>query len=118
MAKTYTLKHTALVGTVEDVSGFLKAADRLNVHVFSPERGGGWKALLEETGVGYSRGWLILRTADLEANAPELITPMSEMLAEQAAKGKDTESFVAWFAHRIVVPMRDDQALSWGEISV
>lgn len=106
-----SLKHRYLTGTAttEQVEALVALAQE-------PEFS--WKEAIEATGVGYSRGWLIVRTAFLEANAPELITPMADMLKAEAAKGKSSDDFVLWFAHRIVVPMRDDHQLSWGEISV
>ena len=106
------MKYTALVGTA--------TADQVKrlVVLSQGEDEQGWKALIEATGIGYSRGWLLARTAYLERTAPELITPMSEMLTEAQKDGAKSEEWVKWFAHRIVVPMRDDAQLSWGEISV
>lgn len=60
--------------------------------------------------IGYSRAWLIVRRAWLEMNDPKSLTKLP------AATGDKDATNRAW--SKVISPMRDEQQLSWGEISV
>jgi hypothetical protein len=99
-----------------------------------------WAKVEAATGIGYSRGWLIVRHAWLSANAPQLLVdwkPKYEAALAQAtaagnadaflakevdAKGEAIPGAVSAGERRVLSPivhdLRDGKALSWGEISV
>ena len=80
----------------------------------------GWHSNDDGTynGIGYSRGWLIVRRAWLEAHAPEAIVdwPTLRAAAEKRYKGNFNEALHLFTP--VAVALRDKQQLSWGEIAV
>jgi hypothetical protein len=82
-----------------------------------------WAKVEDATGIGYSRGWLIVRRAYLEAYQPELVVDTNVLIAEALAHfteaGKATEfNPVKDGLGKIAEHYRDDLSLSWGEIAV
>lgn len=99
-----------------------------------------WAKVEAQTGIGYSRGWLIVRHAWLTANAPQLLVdwkPAYEAALQQATDAGQADAFLAKETdekgeaipgavsageRRVLSPivhdLRDGKALSWGEISV
>lgn len=71
--------------------------------------------------IKYSRAWLILRRAWLEANSPKLIVKVSD-----AAKAKAQKTYgdvdPKWLERHVYGPivqdLHDEQGCSWGEIMV
>ncbi len=59
--------------------------------------------------IGYSRAWLIVRRAYLEVNEPSALVTLptnADAVKQQLAQSK------------VIVPMRNEAQLSWGEIAV
>lgn len=99
-----------------------------------------WAQVEAATGIGYSRGWLIVRYAYLAKNAPALLVdwkPAYEAALKQATDAGQADAFLAKETdekgeaipgavsageRRVLSPivhdLRDAKALSWGEISV
>ena len=70
------------------------------------------------TEIGYSRGWLILRRAWIEANAPELLVDTASLTAAALAKHGSEYDLNKHVIEPVAADLRDRQALSWGEIAV
>jgi hypothetical protein len=82
-----------------------------------------WAKVEDATGIGYSRGWLIVRRAYLELNQPGLIVDTNGLIAEARAhfteNGRESEfNPVKDGLGRIAEHYRDNLSLSWGEIAV
>jgi hypothetical protein len=82
-----------------------------------------WAKVEALTGIGYSRGWLIVRRQWLEAFQPELLVDTDALIAEAYAHfaelGKASEfNSVRDGLGKIAAHHRDSLALSWGEIAV
>ena len=60
--------------------------------------------------IKYSRAWLIVRRAWIEANAPELLVTLPQHVGLDQAEGLRADG-------KVIAGLRD-QALSWGEIAV
>ena len=94
-----------------------------------------WAKVEAATGIGYSRGWLIVRRASLQKNPPNLLVDAKGLMAkalEQATTAGKVGEFTAHEGGQqknvtagerrtlspIVHKHRDGLQLSWGEIAV
>lgn len=105
---------------VQDVRKLLDMALEKNGH-FKPDFN--WDKPRKVLGIGYSRGWLIVRRRHLELTAPSLLVPTAEILADarkEAEKaGKLMEHDDLQIMGAIVRRLRlENKGISWGEIAV
>jgi hypothetical protein len=89
-----------------------------------------WDEIAKHTEVGYSRGWLIVRRAWLEVNAPELLIPVAKLMADATAQATTAGTLGDFNAksggvtngeRRVLGPVVQDLRTknnSWGEIAV
>lgn len=94
-----------------------------------------WAEVESKTEIGYSRGWLIVRRAYLEANAPDLLVDAKGLLDKARKQASDAGQLIAFETHEggqkanvtagerrvlspIVHDLRDAKLCSWGEIAV
>lgn len=83
-----------------------------------------WDKIEQEAGtkVGYSRGWLVVRRAYVEQNMPTVLVDAEKLFSDAFKKaekeGKSSEFDKAKVLEPVVVDMRDNKKLSWGEIMV
>jgi len=106
--------------TAEDAEALIKAGvGRMDSSGRVP-----WADVEKEAGteVGYSRGWLVVRRAYLEQNMPTVIVDSDKLLADAWKKaeqaGNSSQFDKARVLEPVVVDMRDNKKLSWGEIMV
>lgn len=95
--------------TAEQIGILLKAAleDGLN-----------WQQASELSGIKYSRGWLIVRRAQLEQNYPNLLVDSSALIMGfEATSLADPKNLVP-AALSDTVKRLHDEGCSWGEIMV
>lgn len=81
-----------------------------------------WARVEAATGIGYSRGWLIVRRAYLELNAPELLVDVASMYEAARQRAIEAHTLSEFAPDRtilspIVSELRDLRC-SWGEIAV
>jgi predicted RNA-binding protein YlqC (UPF0109 family) len=67
-----------------------------------------WSAACEAAGIGYSRGWLIVRWAELMLGAPDLMVQFTPSANKEES---------VWQLGQIVKPLVDAKC-SWGEVMV
>lgn len=77
-----------------------------------------WSKVEEHTGIKYSRGWLIVRRAWLEANHPDFLVDVPALSKAMLAKHGSEYDFNKHVVEPIAAHLRDVEALSWGEIAV
>ena len=94
-----------------------------------------WSKVEAATGIGYSRGWLIVRRAYLEQNHPNLLVDAQGLMATALKQAQDAGTEGEFASHeggelknvtngerRILSPivhkLREDTSISWGEIAV
>lgn len=83
-----------------------------------------WAKVEEQAGtdVGYSRGWLVVRWAYLAQNEPDTLVDADAYVSAQFRKatteGKSGDFDPKAALQHLVIRMRDEQQLSWGEIAV
>lgn len=83
-----------------------------------------WSEIEKQAGtdVGYSRGWLVVRHAFLHQNSPDLLIDSSKLISEAFAKaeaaGKSGEFKDLNALEPVVIKLREEMHLSWGEIAV
>lgn len=83
-----------------------------------------WAKVEEEAGtdVGYSRGWLVVRWAYLAQNDPNKLFDLSGHTSEEfkraTAAGNESSFDAKSVLQQVVIRMRDEENLSWGEIAV
>lgn len=68
--------------------------------------------------IRYGRAWLIVRRAYLEANSPKLLVTLPTVAADKVPAGSTHKEATNRAWSKVITPMRDEQKLSWGEISV
>ena len=77
-----------------------------------------WSKVEALTGIKYSRGWLIVRRAYLEAQNPEVLVNISGLTSAAMAKYGSEFDLHTHVVEPVVRNLRDEQQLSWGEIAV
>lgn len=77
-----------------------------------------WSKVEAVTGIKYSRGWLIVRRAWLEANNPEALVDLNKVIPSAMEKYGQDYDFFRHVLGAVVADHRDKQELSWGEIAV
>lgn len=83
-----------------------------------------WSKVEEQAGeeVGYSRGWLVVRWAYLAQNEPDTLVDAAAYVSAQFKKaetdGKSGDFDPKTALQTLIIRMRDDMQISWGEIAV
>lgn len=80
-----------------------------------------WAKIEALTGIGYSRGWLILRRAYIEAYQPQLLIDTVALVKAAHAKAEAAGTLMDFAPDRMVVgpvvaELHDAKLCSWGEI--
>lgn len=81
-----------------------------------------WSKIEEATGINYSRGWLIVRRAYLEANLPNLIIDTVGLVSKATQAAIEADRLGEFSADRDVIADLATElramSLSWGEMAV
>jgi len=127
MAQTSTKLRTSIFATAETSDTEVDFLVRVGPEHMKPNGDIAWTDVHETLGgdatIGYSRAWLIVRRAYHEESNPTLLIDVRSLGEAHrkklaAAKQESTYDFKRQVVAPVVERLRDQEQLSWGEISV
>lgn len=120
--KTTNLNTSSVFATASTSQAEVAALIEIGVPLMDAAGTVPWAKIEAATGIKYSRGWLIVRRAYLEANMPELLVDTQAFIQQAQAKAKEANKLSEFNPDRDVVSdlaahLREAKC-SWGEIAV